>query len=285
VVIGIIALLIGLLLPAVQKVREAASRVKCQNNLKQIGIAIHLYHDDNDRLPANRLSDLHATWAVLILPYIEQQNLYRQWDLVQTYFDQTAVARQTPVPTYFCPSRRSAATAGLSISGDQIDDAPWYPPLGPHTPGALGDYATCIGSDDCDGVDCTGAVNGAFRCAFDLTGNKLPSINFRSITDGLSNTLFAGDKHVPPSLLGMGTLDCSLYDGDYWRCSSRAAGPAYPLAQSPTDTTTSGFGSWHTGVCQFLLGDGSVRSVTTSVNPATLALLANIADGQPVPDY
>src|SRR4051812_9551023 len=79
VVMAIISILIGLLLPAVQQAREAASRSSCGNNLRQIGLAIHQYEGDFRRLPPSRLSDLHATWAVFILPYLEQQALYNMW--------------------------------------------------------------------------------------------------------------------------------------------------------------------------------------------------------------
>src|SRR4026209_2919882 len=89
VVIAIIAILIGLLLPAVQKVRESASRTKCADNLKQIGLAIHNYHDANGAMPASRLGPQHATWCVLILPYVEQHGLYKQWNLNQSYYMQT----------------------------------------------------------------------------------------------------------------------------------------------------------------------------------------------------
>jgi hypothetical protein len=268
----------------VQRVREAASRASCNNNLHQIGLAFHMYHNNYGNLPPNRLSDLHATWAVLILPYLEQNNLYAQWDLSQVYYDQSDVARLTQVPTYFCPSRRTAQSPpGHSISGDQNDDT--GPTLGPFVPGALGDYATCTGTDNCDGTDCDGHVyNGAFRAAMNQYGRALGYISFSDITDGLSNTIFAGDKHVQMQNFGRGVLDCSLYNGDYWMCSSRSAGPNYPLAKKPTDTII-GFGGYHTGICQFLFGDGSTRALANSTDPTILALLANIADGQPIPDY
>lgn len=284
VVIAIISVLMALLLPAVQRVREAASRTSCSNNLRQIGLAFQMYHNNWSTLPPNRLSDLHATWAVLIMPYIEQNNLYMLWDLSQIYYDQTDLARLTPVPTYFCPSRRGPQSApGHSISGDQNDDI--GPTLGPFVPGALGDYATCTGTDNCDGTDCDGsAYNGAFRAAMNQYGQQLGYVTFANITDGLSNTLFAGDKHVHIQNFGRGVLDCSLYNGDYWLCSSRSVGPNYPLAQTPTTMTVS-FGGYHTNLCQFVLGDGSVRAIATSVDPKILALLANIADGQPIPSF
>jgi prepilin-type N-terminal cleavage/methylation domain-containing protein len=119
VVIAIIAILIGLLVPAVQTVREAANRTQCANNLKQIGLACHLYHDQHKQLPPDRRSAMESpSWAWLILPNLEQNNLYRQWEDGQPYpgIDPgkpiNAQAKTnageillTPVPTYFCPSR------------------------------------------------------------------------------------------------------------------------------------------------------------------------------------
>ena len=109
VVIAIIALLMALLVPAVQKVREAANRIACGNHLHQIGIAIHNYHGDYNKLPPSRIrsNPRMPTWLVLILPYIEEDALYRRWDIRRRYFNQVPEARTTQVKTYYCPSRRS----------------------------------------------------------------------------------------------------------------------------------------------------------------------------------
>src|SRR5439155_1293318 len=113
VVTGIIAMLIGLLLPAVQKVREAAARTTCANHLKQIGLAVHNFHDSHQCLPPSRLDRTGGVaWTVLILPYIEQGNLARNWDPKRWYYDQGATVadgdalRATAVPIFFCPPRR-----------------------------------------------------------------------------------------------------------------------------------------------------------------------------------
>jgi prepilin-type N-terminal cleavage/methylation domain-containing protein len=145
VVLAIIALLIGLLLPAVQKVREAAARASCANNLKQITLAVQHYQMASGQITSRCLGDNGASWLVLILPYIEQDNLYRRWDLRRPYYDQGEVARLTPVSIYFCPSRRTSQTALASVSGDQQ----WLggENYGPQVPGALSDYSACLGRE------------------------------------------------------------------------------------------------------------------------------------------
>jgi hypothetical protein len=308
----VISILMGLLLPAVQQAREAAARLSCGNNLKQIGLAIHQYHDTYRKLPPSRLSDIHATWPVFILPFLEQQVMYNLWDIQATYYQQaTPAAVQTPIPLYFCPSRRSASSGPtLSLGGDINDDGPGYGPAQP-VPGALGDYAACLGTGigtvvPCDGVDdCTGpgAVpgwqpDGAFRAAYDSPVDgflPLYTITFNHITDGLSNTIFVGEKHVAPTQFGIGgnayqnvqnPNDCSMYNGDYLLCSSRVVSAAYPLAQYPGDSNpNAGFGSYHPNLSQFLLGDGSVRSVSVGIDLTIMQLLASIADGKIVNDY
>src|SRR5205823_5495242 len=125
--------------------REAANRMSCSNNLKQIGLAIHQYHDSNGCLPPSSIAPGWATWAVLILPYMEQGNVYRQWDLQRRYYQQAGAPNspvlQVNVPSYFCPTRRSASGLGFSTKGDERSI-----PLFPSTPGGLCDYAACQGN-------------------------------------------------------------------------------------------------------------------------------------------
>jgi prepilin-type N-terminal cleavage/methylation domain-containing protein len=114
VVIAIISILVGLLLPAVQKTREAANRAKCQNNMKQLGLAVLNYESSHGRLPPSRLAGESQSWAWIILPYIEQDNLYQQWDSAKALYVLTNFSPlETPVPLYFCPSRRSSASGGI----------------------------------------------------------------------------------------------------------------------------------------------------------------------------
>src|SRR5262245_49295913 len=129
VVIAIIGVLVALLLPAVQAAREAARRSQCQNHLKQLGLGIHNFEDINKSLPHTRY-DNRYTWAVEIMPFIEQQNLYGSWDLTKSYYAQTNAARLTAVPIYFCPSRRnhkmgtsgSISTRPNPVAGDPDND-------------------------------------------------------------------------------------------------------------------------------------------------------------------
>src|SRR5438128_2493741 len=88
VVIAIVGVLLALLLPAMQRVRESANRLRCVNNLKQIGLAVHCYHDLNGALPPTRNWDAGLSWAVLILPYLEQEPFYQRWDLSASYLSQ-----------------------------------------------------------------------------------------------------------------------------------------------------------------------------------------------------
>jgi prepilin-type N-terminal cleavage/methylation domain-containing protein len=314
VVIAIIAILIGLLLPAVQKVREAAARASCQNNLKQLGLACHNYHDTIGTLPPLRVTNRTVTWFVLIMPFMEQDNLRNLWTPTADYA--AAVndkGRTTAVKSFFCPSRRGPGDAQPSESvqvypGDTSPppaftasgsaDSRFGPALSP--PGALGDYAGCVGtvnnypSNPTDVSWASTRANGALIQGQAPTGTTFKGLTtFGSITDGLSNTLLAGDKRVPAGMFGrLKVGDGSIYNGIWTTYSGRVAGPDDPLGTGPSDASASNqpagsdavyarrFGSWHTGVCQFVLCDGSVRAVRNGIDPASLARLAVRNDGE-----
>ena len=292
-VIAIIAILIGLLLPAVQKVREAAARTQCANNLKQMGLAVHNYHDANGTLPPDRIVNTWPTWAVLILPYIEQDNVYKLWDLQKRYavqpfpppaetgpFDPRDPCTKN-IKTYFCPSRRNTPT-DFSLN-DQNNNSPLRP-------GGRGDYASNGGSLDnsSDGAMINGSSRGVRPDGSVITGSFAASplntlvtsfrgvVTLPGIADGTSNTLLIGEKHLTPNQIAnrMGP-DRSIY-GPIRNAYRRNAGVGiqdgvverHPLVadyRSPGPLANERFGSWHTGVCQFVMCDGSVRPLKNSI--------------------
>jgi prepilin-type N-terminal cleavage/methylation domain-containing protein/prepilin-type processing-associated H-X9-DG protein len=300
VVIAIIAILIGLLLPAVQKVREAAARMQCSNNLKQLALACHNYHDVSGCLPPARVArDAYATWPVLVMPFIEQDNLFKQWDVHQGFSSQNATARTTTVKTFFCPSRRAPMTSPAGQNG------------GPNggLAGACGDYACCAGDGNNRNIyKAPGAMlNGrvlvpagpgpqAGDNGIDQPNANPPVLplvpilqftgytNLLSISDGTSNTLLLGEKHVRLGHLGeSGDGDEAYYSGTSYDSAQRVAGSGYPIATGPTDNNSHHqdmFGSWHAGgICQFALADGHVVRLRTSIDVTNLGRLADRADG------
>jgi prepilin-type N-terminal cleavage/methylation domain-containing protein len=307
VVIAIIAILIGLLLPAVQKIREAAARMSCSNNLHQMALAVHNYQDSHNDLPPSRLDHRGGlTWAVQLLPYLEQDNFWKQWDVTRLYYDQgpTVAAgdaiRATAVKTYFCPSRRAPGV--LSVSGDYPDTP--FAGVKSQYAGSVGDYAACIGNDttpESSGIAGEGG-NGAFSVALipwkyvrppvtggppAILGPQKSMTSLTSIPDGLSNTLFIGEKHVRLGQFGNGASegDGSVYNGDILSFASRAAGTNNPLALGPSDRFRTQFGSYHSGVCQFAFGDGRVQAISVTISPSVLDLLAQRNDGRVIPNY
>jgi prepilin-type N-terminal cleavage/methylation domain-containing protein/prepilin-type processing-associated H-X9-DG protein len=273
VVIAIISVLIGLLLPAVQKAREAASRMSCTNNLKQLGLAMHHYENNFQQLPPTASQRGGATWAVLLLSFLEQDNLYRQWNTGLSYYLQNPTARTTAVKTYFCPTRRSINNgASLSIFGDTPSDGNGSQ----NYPGALGDYVASI---DRSGFDAPNLAAPDMRGAFQFA----TSARLLDFPDGLSNTLLIGEKHVPQTKLGYGWWDCSIYNGDYTKCSTRSAGRLYPLTTNPKDTGWK-FGSLHLQVVNFCFADGHVQAVRETIQPYTLELLSMRNDGEVITD-
>lgn len=254
VVIAIIGVLIGLLLPAVQKVREAANRMSCANNLKQIGLATINYHNNYNVFPPLRVSNNHATWFVLIMPFLEQENISRGWDFTTTYVNQTPAFREMQVKTYYCPSRRQP-NSGSVHQPEQVNPADISPPpnmtggtdarfSGPNQPpGALGDYAGNLGEygyfakpplEVCFGTGANGAlVQGA------INNGQIQSFTAISdVFDGTTNTFLAGEKHVPMGMFGrLKVGDGSIYCGVWSTYSGRIAGIGVPLGKGPYDVT------------------------------------------------
>jgi prepilin-type N-terminal cleavage/methylation domain-containing protein len=317
VVIAIIGILIALLLPAVQKVREAANRIKCGNNLKQIGLAMHNYHDSFGALPPDRIAMGWATWCVLILPYIEQDNVYKLWDIQKRYYEQgTPIgSANDPCPinikTYFCPSRRGLPTAPTADPYPKSHLADGGVPR----PGGMSDYANNGGHDGSDGALQEGTwTSNPPGLNLDSTSPVVPlgtlcvnfrsNTNFASITDGLSNTFLVGEKYIyPADLGGTGTTtDGAVYSSsngeeDTFRRFVGKSGTVYryivPTIQDPgnnfglnnSEWANKAFGSWHPGICQFVFCDGSVKPIPNNIDINTLQLLGVRNDGQVIPEY
>jgi prepilin-type N-terminal cleavage/methylation domain-containing protein/prepilin-type processing-associated H-X9-DG protein len=299
VVIAIIAILIGLLLPAVQKVREAAVRSTCQNNLKQIGLAIHNYHDSFNQLPPARVGrDAYATWPVLVAPYLEAQNFANLWDVTRIYQQQpNALARTTTLKVFFCPTRRSPMTSPASENGVSGQDG------NGNLESACGDYACCDGDgNNRNTADANGAMISPVVVNPNVgDDNPYPArilsfrsrTTFASITDGLSTTLLVGEKHVRHGELGLANDgDDAYYSGYGYTTAQRSAGwyvdgsgvrQNKPLMKPDDAASTIRFGSWHPGVCQFVFCDGSVHALPVNIDIELLRRLAVRNDRQPVP--
>jgi len=301
VVIAIIGILIALLLPAIQAAREAARRSQCINHLKQIGLAVHNFHDTHKYITPNGTAGTgEPTWAVRIMPFVEEGTTQGLWDnvlhLEGAYYRATDAARRATVSVYFCPSRRKTTDA---VSIDGILRAPWG-----GGPGALGDFATCYGdrpvvfptpgaASNPPPPYATGAFSyphqngGSF--SIDATGRVTfsHSLKFSKISDGLSQTLFIGEKQVRPNEYGKSASgDESIYSDDKPNAHGRIAGEGFPLAQSP-DNDLGGnrnlqFGGPHPGVCIFVMGDGHVEPINVEIETLVLGRLANRNDGEVV---
>ena len=289
VVVAIIGILISMLLPAVQSVREAARRTTCLNNLKQIGLAVHNFESANSRIPPARAADGFMTWPSYLLPYLEQDNYAAELDPNERYLAQDPATVGLPIDVMICPSRNRAN--GL-ISVHESHDEPV---------GSVGDYAGNAGNTEGivgdDWAQFSEPVNGVFNSGWadanQISGGRLVTgpigrYTFASVTDGLSNTVFIGEKYVNEDHTGEsgGWGDGAILNGDHPETCMRLGGFALGLAngsdleESPGELPV--FGSAHAGIVNFVAGDGSVHSLPTDLSDAVLSSLCSRNDGKAV---
>ncbi|TWT86489.1 Type II secretion system protein G precursor [Pseudobythopirellula maris] len=177
VVIAIIGILVALLLPAVQSAREAARRTQCKNNLKQMGLAIHNYHDTTRKLPPGRVGEHQKTWMALILPFMEEANVADLWDDSGCFYDQTYDFRTLEIAGYICPSQnhtRLVATA--KVKGKQGHSHAGFEPsasLGGGWSGSISDYRG-VGGSSCIVEGISAQTNGPVEASVHETGTIRP---------------------------------------------------------------------------------------------------------------
>lgn len=274
VVIAIIGILVALLLPAIQAARESARRAQCSTQLREMGIALQNYHDAQGHFPTgrNRRDQYGVSWAYYLLPQLEQQAMHDAYIPTLKVSDEgNAIAMRTPLPIYTCPSRR---TPGADRDFDNDDQ-----PSEVRGVAGRGDYAANAGLEEDMGLE----ENDFEFGKIDLTlagpiysGSKVSS---RRVTDGLSNTLAIGEKHIPPIKPEWNEAraharqgDSCFLAGDSLKTIMR--GTEDGLAQGPDDDDNEVFGSTHPGVVQFVFLDGHVEPLAnnssltaTGVNP------------------
>ncbi|MCS7044858.1 MAG: DUF1559 domain-containing protein [Gemmataceae bacterium] len=272
VVIAIIAILIGLLLPAVQKVREAAARTQCTNNLKQLGLAMQGHHDALGVFPSGgegwwfppdyvalgqpaTKERQRAGWGFAILPYLEQQQIYTGSNVGSIAAAQQQ-AISAVIPVFYCPSRRNPAA--LPAVGN------WYPPSGTFPHGTM-DYAA-------SNLDNTGVV--AYRVCKRIA----------DVTDGTSNTLMIGDKRL--DLMNIGNYQGDDNEGYTcgWDHDAERSVNVLPMPDSRNwGWGELRFGSSHPGGFMAVFVDGSVRRIPYGISGTIFSYLGQIADGQVIP--
>jgi prepilin-type N-terminal cleavage/methylation domain-containing protein/prepilin-type processing-associated H-X9-DG protein len=313
VVIAIIAVLIGLLVPAVQRVREAASRTQCMNNLKQIGLAAQTYHDANKKFPSGhecRASDgrgktdgtlaspyYFSNWAIQLLPYLEQEPLFKTYNnSVPNDDPSNRVVRETYLAIYSCPSDPNINQLQGPGSRSSKAASVQY---------RMGSYRGMSGVD-ADGSNNWGGgptevatlyksfpnTRGVLYCVDDW--NPVKNVKIMAIIDGTSNTFLVGERstRTTPSRGTMWANSYNLYSlssgysnsasllNDYDACEVIFGGsPGHPGNDAPCKY---GWGSFHEGGINFVMCDGHVVTVSTSINMTVFQGLCTIAGGESV---
>jgi prepilin-type N-terminal cleavage/methylation domain-containing protein/prepilin-type processing-associated H-X9-DG protein len=295
VVIAIIAVLIGLLLPAVQKIRAAASRMSCTNNLKQWGLAAHNYHQSFGQFPPGINKGApearRYNWIIAFMPYVEEDNVQRRWNFDPNNFAANQIA---PDGTPGGPNAAIALIFKLMVCpSDALPDPPRDMTQQPPYQWALTTYCGSAGTVSYP----TGSVSRDGLFAYNV-----PGVRIADVTDGTSNTFLFGERnHLDPIYDSDPDISDKLY---YWGWAYYASntgdvllGTSVPLnfvlpANLSTlpvtqkkllrDQRRSNFGSGHSGGANFTFTDGSVRFLATTISPVTYAALGTRAGGEVV---
>lgn len=281
VVIAIIAILIALLLPAVQQAREAARRSTCKNNVKQLGLALHNYHETHRCFPPGWIQRSTAAtcqpddvgngclpgwgWSTMLLPYIDQSNLYnalnvKSANLVSTPSDES----KTRIALFRCPS-----DTGSDLNSDR----------GGH---ATSNYKGVYGSRG-TGTSINTSPHNAAAGSGSFWSNS--NVRIRDITDGTSNTMLIGET-------ARGRIGSNTYNGGIWvgyYADGKTASAVWKMENHPgsliNGTLAWAFSSQHVGGAHFLLADGGVRFLSENIDGTTYENLGKIRDGNVIGDF
>ena len=310
VVIAIIAILIGLLLPAVQKVRDAAARAKCQNNLKQLGIALHAYHDANDKLPPGAQGNVFpqpnppgnttnfivgTSWLVFILPQVEQGPLYNQYNFGVAYNNTNNLAvGNNKVTTFQCPSGSNLLSGnGAEVANGQTNASThYYGVMGPSSranPSTITlngqTYSYTVGSATGNGAwTAHGMLSHFQHQTGSVSTNR--TVRLTDVTDGTSNTLMVGElsMHIPGNI----TPTPPNHYRSWVRGNNGGSGTTKNITYPINSTFYNGadnfndisMGSNHSGGCNFGMGDGTVRFIRQSIDINVYKAMASMASGE-----
>jgi prepilin-type N-terminal cleavage/methylation domain-containing protein/prepilin-type processing-associated H-X9-DG protein len=285
VVISIIAILIGLLLPAVQKVREAAARMKCANNAKQLGLGVHLYHDAFTKLPpgaqgsvapipatANNGSNVAGTsWLVFILPMVEQQNLYNQYNFGTSYSGNFAVG-SFQVPLHVCPSgaKQVSGNGAEVYNGVPNFTTHYYGIMGPGT--GTGYPVANPGTNSAF----SNPPNAGMLIHFDTVMSIRGVVTLSDVTDGASNTVMIGERSQNEPAGVNSYRSWIRGDSGGSGATKNIANPLNATYYTANNFNDISMGSNHIGGANFAMGDGSVRFITQLVDLPTLVALSSI---------
>ncbi len=304
VVIAIIGILVGLLLPAVQAAREAARRIQCANNIKQLSIALHNHHDSHGSFPSGGWGyfwtgdpdrgtgkQQPGSWAFSILPFMEQQSVYmlasdgQQNTITTQQMAGAAKMCETPLATFICPSRRAATLYNRALVLAVPGGHAWNAAPVPQT--NRSDYAVNAGDNFVTWVEGPNVSNGFAGLGFlNMTQSngichQRSKVRLADVVDGTSSTYLVGEKYLDSGAYASGFDwgdDHSLFMGndvDVHRWTERA-----PMQDRRGVSEFQRFGSAHSSGFQVGLCDGSVRHISYSIDTVLHRNLGNRSDGQ-----